>query len=191
MHMAGDANASGGNTDTGQKGGKDGEQKKGQQAPAAAQQEGDAEYRERLLRLAAEFDNYKKRVKNDVENAKTAGKAELVRGLLPALDEFDLAVAMANGSADKTLGKGIEMVYSNIMGELRKSGLSEIPASGMYDPYKHEIILAREERKKPGTILEVVKKGYMFGGMMIRPASVIIAREVGAGEAKPEGKEAK
>ncbi len=136
-------------------------------------------YKERMLRLAAEFDNYKKRVKNDVENAKGIGKAELLKKLLPILDEFELAVMSANSNDDKNLVKGIEMVYSNLVDALKKEGLSEMKSTGIFDPYKHEILMTKEDqKKKPGTILEVVKKGYMFGDIILRPASVIIAKEV-------------
>ena len=135
-------------------------------------------YKERLIRLAAEFDNYKKRVKSDIDVSKTIGKAELVRDLLPVLDEFEIAlIAMRQGS-DKTMVKGFELLYSNFLGTLKKVGLREIKTDGRFDPYMHEIMLAQEDdSEKPGTILEVTKKGYMLGEILLRPASVIIAKE--------------
>jgi molecular chaperone GrpE len=138
----------------------------------------DSDMKERMLRLAAEFDNYKKRTRADIEKAKDIGKAELLRGILPVLDEFELALMAYGNSEAKQVSKGIEMVYSNLMDSLKRAGLSEIEASGAFDPYKHEIILSRFDNKKsPGTIIEVVKKGYSLNGIMIRPASVIIAKE--------------
>ncbi len=138
----------------------------------------DEDYKERMLRIAAEFDNYKKRVRNDVDNAKIIGKAEMIKRLLPVLDEFELALIHSTESGDKSLIKGIEMVYSNLVDALKKEGLSEMKTNGVFDPYKHEIILTREDgKKKPGTILEVTKKGYMLGDIILRPASVIIAKE--------------
>jgi molecular chaperone GrpE len=148
------------------------------------------DYKEKMLRLAAEFDNYKKRVRNDVENAKGMGKAEMLKKLLPVLDEFELAIMSANENADKNLVKGIEMVYSNFMDTLKKEGLSEMKVNGIFDPYKHEIIMTKEEsKKKPGTILEVIKKGYMFGDIVLRPASVIIAKEKEPNENETENKQ--
>ena len=147
------------------------------------------DYKERMLRLAAEFDNYKKRIKNEVENAKGIGKAEMMKELLPVLDEFELALISANGNEDKNLVKGIEMVYSNLLEALKKQGLKEMKANGAFDPYKHEIIMTKDDAKrKPGTILEVIKKGYTYNDVVLRPASVIIAKEK---EEKIEEKETK
>jgi len=138
------------------------------------------DFREKFLRMAAEFDNYKKRTRSDVDNAKRVGKAEMLRSLLLVLDEFELALinAEANENNDKSFMKGIEMVYSNFLEALRKEGLDEMNATGMFDPYRHEIIMTREDsRRKPGTIIEVTKKGYLFGDTVLRPASVIVAKE--------------
>ena len=140
----------------------------------------DSDMRERMLRLAAEFDNYKKRSRKELEAAEDSGKARLAKSLLPIIDEFELAVMAMNGSKD-SVAKGMEMLYSNLLDTLRKAGLSEIEAKGIFDPYKHEIVLVRESKEKEGTILEVVKKGYMFIGIMIRPSSVIISKPKGNG----------
>jgi molecular chaperone GrpE len=135
------------------------------------------EMKERLLRLAAEFDNYKKRARNDIDAAKGIGKAEIMKELLPVLDEFELALMSVRSDSDKTLVKGVEMIYSNLLDVLKKDGLSELKAEGTFDPYKHEIIMVRvDQQKKPGTILEVTKKGYAANGVLLRPASVIISK---------------
>lgn len=134
-----------------------------------------AELKESMLRLAAEFDNYKKRVKKELDSAERNGKMVLIKDLLPIVDEFELAM-LAIGNADDNVGKGIEMLYSNLMDKLKKEGLKEIDAKGVFDPYKHEIVMVRESDKKEGTILEVVKKGYLFDDRLLRPSSVIIAK---------------
>jgi molecular chaperone GrpE len=157
----------------------------GDAKPAEAEQQGKqpskedkyAELKEQMLRLAAEFDNYKKRTKVDLDRAKSTGKAELAKSLLSILDEFELAMIAASGSSDKNVSKGIELVYSNLTDTLRRCGLREVPTDGIADPFKHEIIMVADSEKKPGTILEVVKKGYMFDDVMLRPASVIVAKE--------------
>ncbi|MGC9010645.1 MAG: nucleotide exchange factor GrpE [Candidatus Micrarchaeia archaeon] len=131
------------------------------------------ELKDRLLRLAAEFDNYKKRAARDIENSKLIGKAELMKKLLPTLDEFELALSVSKDSKDI---KGFEMIFSNFIEALKSEGLSEIETNGKYDPYKHEIILTKESKEKDGTILEVVRKGYMLNGILLRPATVIVAR---------------
>ncbi len=60
---------------------------------------------------------------------------------------------------------------------MRKSGLREVKTDGVADPFKHEIIMVVDSKEQPGTIIEVVKKGYMFEDMMLRPASVIVAKD--------------
>lgn len=143
------------------------------------------ELKEQMLRIAAEFDNYKKRTRNDVENARSIGKAEAIGGLLPVLDEFELAM-LSMTKADPTLAKGVEMIFSNMVDALNALGLKEVKAEGLYDPHFHEPILTMESDRKPGTILQVTKKGYMLNDLLIRPASVIIA-----GDRKDSGKEDK
>jgi molecular chaperone GrpE len=135
-----------------------------------------AEMKEKMLRLAAEFDNYKKRTKKDIDEAGTVGKANLVRELLPLVDDFQLAIVAMGRSEDKEMLKGIMMLYSNFMDTLKRNGLSEISCDGRADPFRHEIVMVRESKEKEGTILEVVQKGYEFNGRLIRHASVIVAK---------------
>ncbi len=138
--------------------------------------------RERLLRLAAEFDNYKKRVAKEIDASKGMGRAEAVAKILPNMDEFDLAIAaMGKGDGER----GMLLVYSNFTNTLKGLGLREIETTGTFDPYKHEIMLTRASDKKEGTILEVVRKGYTLNGIMLRPASVIVSN------GKPEAGEEK
>jgi len=132
------------------------------------------ELRDRLLRLAAEFDNYKKRTAKENESAKLLGKAELMRKLLPTLDEFELALSVS--SKENKEIKGFEMIFSNFLDTLKSEGLEVIETDGRYDPYKHEIILTKESDKEEGSILEVVRKGYMLNGILLRPATVIVAK---------------
>lgn len=133
------------------------------------------ELRERMLRLAAEFDNYKKRTSTDIQRSRLEGKAEAIRPLLGILDEFELTLIAASKSDDKKLARGVEMLYANLTETLRKEGLSEIKTDGSYDPYVHEIMQTKESGEAEGSILEVVRKGYTIGGIMLRPASVIVA----------------
>ncbi len=136
------------------------------------------ETKDRLLRLAAEFDNYKKRVSKENEELKSISKAELIKKIIPVLDEFELAIdAMSDSKNDEHMVKGMELIYSNLSSALKNEGLSVIETEGVYDPYRHEIIMTKESEKKPGTILDVVRKGYQFNGLLVRPASVIVAKE--------------
>lgn len=149
---------------------------------------GSEELRERLLRLAAEFDNYKKRTLKQMEGAKDMGKAEIMAKLLPTLDEFELALSSKSSDGDHY--KGMELVFSNLMNALKSCGLSQISSTGKFDPYRHEILLAKESEKPEGTILEVVRKGYMLNNMMLRPASVIVSKSMADEERKEKKNDA-
>jgi len=138
------------------------------------------ELRERLLRMAAEFDNYKKRTSKDIENAKGIGKAEIVARLLPIIDEFHLAVESLGMKTEQE--KGLALVLSNFMDVLKKEGLKEIDCNGVYDPYRHEVIMTKESEEKEGTVLDVVRKGYALNDIMLRPASVIVSEGSGKKE---------
>ncbi len=133
-----------------------------------------SELKDRLLRLAAEFDNYKKRAAKEVDNMRTIGKAELMSKMLPILDEFELAIKSMN--LDNEKDKGIALVFSNMFDMMKKEGLQEVEADGRFDPYKHEIILTKESNENEGKILETVRKGYVFNGILLRPASVIVSK---------------
>ncbi|MHB1829886.1 MAG: nucleotide exchange factor GrpE [Candidatus Micrarchaeaceae archaeon] len=130
--------------------------------------------KDRILRMAAEFDNYKKRVAKEIDGSKEAGKADIISKLLPTVDEFELALD-AFGKDDEHR-KGIALIYSNLMGTLRNCGLREIESQGKFDPYRHEIVLTRESKEEDGVIIEVIRKGYMLNNIMLRPASVIVSK---------------
>ncbi len=131
--------------------------------------------RENLLRLAAEFDNYKKRTQKEIEVSEQRGKMNLARKLLSILDEFELAVNNMDMSTEE--GKGIAIVLSNFIDILKKEGLSEMESTGIFDPYKHEVLMTKESNEKEGTILATLRKGYLWKEMMLRPASVVVAKQ--------------
>ncbi len=148
-----------------------------------------AELKDRILRMAAEFDNYKKRVAKDIDNSKEAGRADVISKLLPTVDEFELAINSFD-KKDEHL-KGISLIYSNLMSTLRGFGLREIQADGKFDPYKHETMLVQESDEEDGKIVKVVRKGYMLNTIMLRPASVIIAKSKAPQEGEKKENEKK
>ncbi len=156
---------------------KEGKEEQEQKKEKKEANEPKEDYKDRLLRLAAEFDNYKKRIKTDIEGAKGIGRAEFAKSLLPILDEFELALVVVRKSDDKNMVKGVELLYSNFYDVMKKSGLAEVECNGVFDPYKHEIVMTQEDDAKPGTVIEVTKKGYTFNGILLRPASVIVSKE--------------
>jgi molecular chaperone GrpE len=152
------------------------ETKKEEKSQVKDNGEENTELKDRLLRLAAEFDNYKKRVSKENEDVKILSKADIIRKIIPTLDEFELAIESAKDMGDKdTLLKGMEMIYLNLFSSLKNEGLKVIDTSGIYDPYKHEILLVRESNEKDGKIIDVVRTGYTFKDILVRPATVIVA----------------
>lgn len=130
---------------------------------------------ERVLRLMADFDNYKKRTQVEMNSAKESGKAQLLKSLLNIMDEFELTLIVAQKSTDKTLARGIEMLYANFKEVLLKAGLSVVPTQNKYDPYVHEILMTQRDEREEGTIIDVIKKGYLFNNMLLRAAAVIVS----------------
>lgn len=143
-----------------------------------------AELKERILRLTAEFDNYKKRIAKDLNASSDKAKAEIISRLLPVIDEFELAISTMDLKQEHA--KGVSLIYSNMISILKSAGLQVIDSSGRYDPYKHEIVLAEESDKEEGTVLGVIRNGYKFKDIMLRPASVIIAKKKHDEKINPE-----
>jgi molecular chaperone GrpE len=126
-----------------------------------------------LQRLQAEFENYKKRV--DLENNKWLKSAnkDLIKQLLPVLDNFQLAF---QNKDSKEFVKGMELTYSNFYSILEENGLKKIECKGKFDPYKHEVLLTEESEKEQDTILEELQSGYELNDSILRSAKVKIAK---------------
>lgn len=126
-----------------------------------------------LQRLQAEFENFKKRNTNDnVRFAKLANK-ELIKHLLPILDNFQLAF---QNKDSKEFIKGMELIYSNFYSILEENGLKKIETKGKFDPYKHEVLLTEESKEQPETILEELQSGFTLNGEVIRNAKVKVSK---------------
>ena len=147
--------------------------------------EEEAEMKERLVRMAADFDNYKKRVAKDMDNSMEKGRIDVITKLLPTVDEFGLALESFDKKDDHL--KGMSLIYANMMSTLKGLGVREIEAEGKFDPYRHEIVLVQDSNKdEDDVIVRVVRKGYMLNTIMLRPASVIVAKKVPADQDKKE-----
>ncbi|HKZ22170.1 MAG TPA: nucleotide exchange factor GrpE [candidate division Zixibacteria bacterium] len=136
------------------------------------------ELEERLIRLAAEFDNYKKRVAKEQNQLVKNANENLISKLLESLDNFSRALDSAKNSADiKSLQSGLELIYSQLMDILTKEGLEEIRAVGeRFDPYLHEAVLQIESDQPEGTIVDEISKGYKLNGKVIRHSKVVVAK---------------
>lgn len=132
------------------------------------------ELEDKLLRLYAELDNYRKRAeKEKIETAKRS-KASLVLALLPVLDDFELALKQNDDKNE--FRSGIELVYKNFLSVLKKEGLEEMKLEGeKFDPYLHEAV--KVEDGEDGKILSVIQKGYFLDGKVLRHAKVVVGRK--------------
>jgi molecular chaperone GrpE len=128
-----------------------------------------------LRRLAAEFDNYRKRVARDHERVVERAGERLVKGLLPVLDDLERALEAAEQHEEATLEEGVRLVHRQLAETLRKEGLAEIEANGRFDPHVHEALLSQPSDAEEGSVLEVIQKGYRLGEHVLRPARVVVA----------------
>jgi molecular chaperone GrpE len=137
-----------------------------------------AEYRDHLLRLKAEFDNYRKRVLKEQTRAVEMACEPLMRRLLEVLDEFDLALIAAEQKPDfdKFL-HGVELVYAKLMDIVRSEGLERIQAEGKpFDPEYHEALMQAGEGEGEPVVADVFRPGYTLKGRVLRPAGVKVVR---------------
>lgn len=136
--------------------------------------------RDQLLRTAADFDNFRKRARREMEDAKLRGKDEAIKEVLPVFDNLERAVAAAeNAQAISSVIEGVKMVLKLFEDTAERMGLKRIKALGeRFDPAVHEAIQQQEtEAHSPGTILAEVVPGYMFGQRLLRAAMVVVARK--------------
>lgn len=139
--------------------------------PAAGGREKELE--ERLLRLQAEFENYKKRAAKENAQVREFAAADLLLKLLPVVDEFDIAMAHVDSSPHKDFKRGMELIYVKLLDTLKKEGVEEMKALGeTFDPYRHDAI--RQGEGDDGRIVEVIRKGYALKGKVLRHAKVVV-----------------
>ena len=136
--------------------------------------------KDQLLRTAADFDNFRKRARREMEDAKARGKDEAIKEVLPVFDNLERAVAAAeNAQAISSVIEGVKMVLKLFEDTAERMGLQRIKALGeRFDPAVHEAIQQQEtDAHAPGTILAEVVPGYMFGPRLLRAAMVVVARK--------------
>ncbi len=134
------------------------------------------DYLDALQRLKAEFDNYRRRTERDREAVAVAAQRELVRGLLPVMDNLERAVA-ALGGPSPTIVAGLEMVRGQLAELLAGHGVEEIEAAGrVFDPNVHEAVAQVPSDAHPdGAVVDVVEKGYRISDHVLRPSRVVVA----------------
>jgi len=133
------------------------------------------ELQDRLLRTRAEFENARRRSERERSDYLQFAAIDLVRELLPVLDDFERALAVE--TADRDYAKGIELIYQRLYDILKKMGLEPIETAGRkFDPNVHQAVarVATEEAEDQA-ILGEFQKGYYFKGRLLRPAMVRVA----------------
>ena len=134
------------------------------------------EYLALAQRVQADFENYRKRAIRDQERLVAHAHERLVRELLPVLDDLERALEAAERHEEAALIDGIRLVERSLRKALEKEGVVEIETDGSFDPHVHEALMTQpSEEAEPGSVVEVVQRGYRMGDRVVRPARVVVA----------------
>lgn len=139
-----------------------------------------AELEDNLLRSKAEFINYRKRLEEEQTRLLKYCNEDLIKEVLPVLDNFENAIGMDDDNLSDEVSKflsGFKMIYCNLVNILKNNGIVEIDGNNKpFDPVYHEAILTeKREGVESGMVLEVMRKGYILKGKVIRPAMVKVS----------------
>jgi molecular chaperone GrpE len=155
-----------------------------QPEPETAESPVDAMRREKdalqdqLLRTAAEFDNYRKRVDRDRRDQAEAATASALTGLLPIVDDLERALKAPTGGDIESFRKGVELIHQQMLELLRKRGVKQIEAVGAdFDPRYHQAVVHESSPEhREGEVIEEFARGYMLGDRLLRPSMVKVAK---------------
>jgi molecular chaperone GrpE len=158
--------------------------------PLAEAQTEAARLKDALLRTAADYDNFRKRTRRELEEARRNGREDLLRALLPVFDNLERAIQSAQRTSDvKAMTEGLTMVQRQFVDALGREGIARVPAVGRpFDPGVHEAIQQVETSDhEPGTVIAEVQPGYTQGERLLRAAMVVVARGKSDDAANGEG----
>ncbi|HSL22310.1 MAG TPA: nucleotide exchange factor GrpE [Vicinamibacterales bacterium] len=147
-------------------------------ADAARLQRERDEYYDLLLRTRAEFDNYRKRVDRERLEVAESAAADLLRDLLPIVDDLERALAApADSGGAETYRRGVELIHRQLLELLRQYGVTPIEALGApFDPHQHQAVLHEVvPGRREGEVIEEYRRGYMLGRRLLRPSMVKVA----------------
>ncbi|MGA8745260.1 MAG: nucleotide exchange factor GrpE [Solirubrobacterales bacterium] len=139
------------------------------------------DYLELARRTKADFENFRKRMTGEVRAAGARGKGELARDIVNALDDLERAIEAAGldpeGDSEDGLSHGVLLMFRSLRGALARNGIEAIDPSGQrFDPMTHEALSTQAaEGVEPGSVVEVIQKGYRLGDVLIRPARVVVS----------------
>jgi molecular chaperone GrpE len=131
----------------------------------------------RVLRLTADYDNYRKRAQREKEDVRQFSNQGLLEKLLPVLDNFEMAITAVK-EADPSIKDGVQMIYDQLFAVLKDSGMEPIDAMGeAFDPNLHEALSQEETTNaNEGTVVQQVQRGYKLNERLVRPARVVVAK---------------
>ncbi|MBC8002349.1 MAG: nucleotide exchange factor GrpE [Opitutaceae bacterium] len=143
------------------------------------------EHWERLLRITADFENFKKRAAREKQDAIKFANESLLQKLIPVIDNFEMALAASGNATEasaQSLRTGITMIQGLLKSTLAEAGLEEIDATGQpFDPNLHEAVSEQESADTPeGHVMLQMRKGYRLRERLIRPATVVVAKKSSA-----------
>jgi molecular chaperone GrpE len=139
------------------------------------------EYLDLAKRTKADFENFRKRMSAEIQAAAGRGKAEVLRDVLPVLDDLERALEAAGldpeGDSDEGLAHGVLLVFRSLRDSLAKHGIEAVDPTGeKFDPNLHEALSTLPaDGAESGTVVETMQKGYRLGEQLIRPARVVVA----------------
>jgi len=142
--------------------------------------------RDQALRAQAEADNTRRRTAREMENARKFAVERLAADLLPAIDSFERAVEAARAASETTAAEGVELSLKLVTGALEKAGVNVVdPLGAPFDPRFHEAIsMVENPDAEPGSVTQVVQKGYVLNERVVRAAMVIVAKAPTAKDAE-------
>jgi len=146
--------------------------------PVAALQQEKAALQDRLLRLAAEFENYRKRVDRDRRDQADAAVAGAIEEVLPIIDNLERALEAPAGSNPDVYRKGVELIHQQMVDLLRKRGVTPLKSVGTeFDPNVHQAVAHEVSGShREGEVMEEFRRGYKLGDRLLRPAMVKVAK---------------
>ena len=134
---------------------------------------------DKLLRLHAEFENFKKRTQKELERFKELANESIIKEILLVVDNFERALESVE--KDKNVDsfiEGVKLIYKQLKETLKRFGVEEIEAEGKeFDPMVHEAIMQVEDEEKDNIVVQEVQKGYKLKGKLIRPSKVIVSKK--------------
>jgi molecular chaperone GrpE len=137
-----------------------------------------AEQRDKYLRLAAEYDNFRKRTTKERQDAHLRGQADMLRGMIDALDDLARFAHVDPATTDaRTISDGVSMVEKKLMKTLAGHGLEVVdPVGHPFDPAVHEAVMTEPaaSKEEDHMVARVFQQGYLFNGQLLRPARVVV-----------------